>query len=174
MLTQFDERSLYQIVDLRGLIRVLGGLVDFHPLVKSAAATPAERRERFPEIPSQLERLLSTDQSSAVTITIKYTDDGFSIGTTRDRQLEWSFFPKAKLEPERENKIRTTFRELGATPTEDYLSDRGKTRVLNYVLFLDRSLAASLCARLLREVYEMREEDELRFHFHSKNADKPT
>jgi hypothetical protein len=30
-LTAFEERQLYQVLDLHGLIRELTGLIDFHP-----------------------------------------------------------------------------------------------------------------------------------------------
>ncbi len=173
ILMQFDENSLYQILDLRGLIRELGGLVDFHPLVKSSAATTVARREAFAEVAPEVERLVSSEQWSAVTITVKYTDDGFSISKSGDQQLRWSFFPKTKIESEREEKIRSIFRERGAAPTRDYLSDKGKTRILNYVLPRDQALTVSLCGRLLGEVYDMRAEDELRFQF-SPKRDEPT
>ena len=79
-LTAFDERSLYQVLDMRGLVRELTALIDFRPLVKSMEPSSAPvRREAFPELGPEIERLHHSDQWSSVTITIKYTDDGFSI-----------------------------------------------------------------------------------------------
>lgn len=153
---------------------MLGGLVDYHPLVKSPATTTVAHRETLPDVAAEIERLLSSEQQwSALTITVKYTDDGFSISKSGDQQLRWSFFPKVTLQSEREEKIRSIFRERGAAPTQDYLSDKGKTRILNYVLPRDQALTISLCGRLLGEVYDMRAEDELRFQF-SPRRDEPT
>lgn len=72
-----------------------------------------------------------------------------------------------------EEQIRSIFRERGAAPTRDYLSDKGKTRILNYVLPRDQALAVSVCGRLLREAYQTRAEDELRFQFNPTRQEGP-
>ncbi len=172
-LTAFEERQLYQILDLQGLIQELTGLTDFHPLVKPAEPLRAPaRRETFPEIAPQIERLFTSDELSVVTITIKYTDDGFSIGTSDDGGLRWTFFPDAKVEIEREAAIRIMFREDQVAPVKDYLFNAGKARVLEYALPRDQSKTIALCGRLLREIYEMREDDELVFTFHPKRREE--
>jgi hypothetical protein len=170
--TALEDRQLWQILDIQDLIRKLTGLIDFHPLVKPTDPLRAlSRREAFPEIAPQVERLLASDESSAVTITIKYTDDGFSIGKSADERVRWTFFPKAKIETEREARIRAMFRDQQTAPVEDYLSDAGQRRVLGYALPRDDAKTIALCGRLLREIYEMREDDELVFSFHPKRRE---
>src|SRR5581483_2426108 len=96
VLTAFEDRQLYKILDLQGLIRQLGGLIDFHPLVKPTAPVSAPKpRTSFPEVAAQIARLLASDEWSWVTITIRYTDDGFSI-TPLAHKIKWSFHPKVK------------------------------------------------------------------------------
>jgi len=172
--TAFEARQLYQILDLHGLIRTLTGLIDFHPLKKSTEPLRAPtRREAFPEIAPEIERLLASDEWSAVTITIKYTDDGFSVGAVTDERLHWDLFPKAKIETEREARIRALFREEQAALVKDYLSNAGQVRVLEYALPSDAAKTIALCGRLLREIYEMKD-DELIFSFHTKRQEEGT
>lgn len=171
--TAFEDRQLYQVLDLQGLIRKLTGLIDFHPLEKpTEPLRPPTRREAFPEIAPEIERLLASDEWSAVTITIKYTDDGFSIGAGNDGRLHWDFFPKAKIETEREARIRAVFREEQAALIKDYLSNAGQVRALEYALPSEEGKTIALCGRLLREIYEMREDDELVFSFHPKRREE--
>ena len=59
-------------------------------------------------------------------------------------------------------------REGQASPISDYLSNAGQVRMLSYALPRDEAAAIALCGRLLAEVYEMREDDELIFSFHPK------
>jgi hypothetical protein len=173
VLIAFEDRSLYQILDLRGLIRELTGLTDFHPLVKPTEPSPAPaRREMFHELAPEIERLLHSDEWSAVTITIKYTDDGFSITIASDQQVEWSFNLHVKLEADLEARVRAIFRESQVPSTDDYLYNAGQKRVLTYRLPRDEATTIALCGRLLREVYEMRDDDELAFSFRPKRAEK--
>ena len=172
ILTAFEDRQLYQILDLRGLVRKLGGLIDFHPLVKSGEPPRSPRpRETFPELAPQISRLLHSNEWDWVTITIKYTDDGFSITPSADK-IEWSFHPKVKTEAEREAKIRSIFGE-GQTPSvQDYTFNAGQVRALAYALPRDEATTVALCARLLAEVYDMREDDELVFSFRPNRPEK--
>ena len=73
-----------------------------------------------------------------------------------------------RLEADREATIRTIFRESQAPPTEDYLYNYGQKRVLAYELPRDEARTIALCGRLLREVFEMREDDQLVFNFRAK------
>ncbi len=171
ILTAFEDGQLYQILDIRGLVCVLGGLIDFHPLVKPTERTvPLRLRATFPELAPQIARLLGSDEWASVTITIKYTDDGFSITPSGD-QVQWSFHPKVKIQAEHEAKIRAIFREWHAPPIRDYTANAGQVRSLVYALNRDEAKTIALCGRLLGEVYEMREDDELVFSFHSKRAE---
>jgi hypothetical protein len=64
------------------------------------------------------------------------------------------------------------FREDQVAPVKYYLFNAGKARVLEYALPRDQSKTIALCGRLLREIYEMREDDELVFTFHPKRREE--
>ena len=70
-----------------------------------------------------------------------------------------------KTEAERETKIRTIFRERHAPSIWDYTANAAQVRSLAYALSRDGAKTIALCGRLLVEVYEMREDDELVFRF---------
>jgi hypothetical protein len=168
MLIAFEDHQLCRVLDLRGLVRKLGGLIDFHPLLKPPEPTsPPRLRATFPELAPQIARLLGSDEWSWVTITIKYTDDGFSVTPSPDK-IEWNFHPEVKTEGEREAKIRSIFAERGTPPFRDYTFNAGQVRSLAYALPRDEAGTVALCSRLLSEVYEMREDDELVFSFQKK------
>src|SRR5690349_19785143 len=75
-------------------------------------------RTVFLELPPEIARLLGSKEQASVTITIKYTDDGFSLTTKGDR-LEWSCQWDVKTESRRETIFRQHFGK--ARPTRDYL-----------------------------------------------------
>jgi hypothetical protein len=167
----FFSHSLYQILDLNGLIRELGGLTDFHPLRGITADVPsATPRTECPELAPVIDQLLTSPPGTSVTITIAFTDDGFSL-QRRPGTVRFSHYLKSKTEQVQESFIRRLFDEHGWTPLDDYLANGGKTRVLSFVASdRDNSLeVASLATRILCEAYSMRADDTLCVHFQNRN-----
>jgi hypothetical protein len=165
-LVAFSRQSLYQILELNGLIRELGGLTDFHPLSRSAKddAHSPSRRAECPELVPVIERLLTSPPGTAVTITIEFTDDGFSL-RRRQGAVEFSHFLSSKTEQDQESLVRRMFSERGCLPADDYLANGGKTRVLSFVVRDDLSDIASLANKILCEAHSMYPDDTLHSHF---------
>jgi hypothetical protein len=167
----FSSRSLYQILDLNGLIRELGALADFHPLLGTTTGVPSwTRRTECPELAPVIDQLLTSPTGTSVTITIAFTDDGFSL-QRRPGTVSFSHYLNSKTEQVQESFIRRLFDEHGWTPLEDYLMNSGKKRTLSFVASAqeDPLAIASLATRILCEAYSMRTDDTLWFHFHNRN-----
>jgi len=170
----FFSHSLYQILDLNGLVRELGGLADFHPLLGTTTDVQSStQRTECPELAPVIDQLLTSPPGTSVTITIAFTDDGFSL-QRRLGSVRFSHYLNSKTEQAQESFIRGLFDEHGWTPLDDYLSNGGKTRVLSFVANEgDNPLAiAPLATRILCEAYSMRTDDTLSVHFHNMNNEQ--
>jgi len=166
-LVAFFRHSLYQILELNGLIRELGGLVDFHPLVRTATDVQlSSRRAECPDLNPVIDRLLTSPPGTSVTITIEFTDDGFSLEKLQGA-VRFSHFLSSKTEQAQESLVRRMFNERGWLPSDDYLANSGKTRVLSFVVSGrdDPSEIVSLANKILCEAYSMSTDDTLCAHF---------
>ncbi len=166
-LVAFHADSLYQVLELKGLIRELGGLVDFHPLNSPGTDAPvAPPRTECPELDAVIRRFLTSPVGTSVTVTIEFTDDGFSL-SKEAAGVAFLHFLSAKTETEQEALVRRISREYGCTPIDDYLSDRGKTRILSYRVADDATIITTIGSRILCEAYSMRADDSLKPKFRS-------
>jgi len=160
--TAIREDQVYQVLDLDGLIRSLGELVHLHPLAPVPRAAPGslDPRTDIPELNGFAEKVLGFEGRRSVTMTIRHTDDGFSIGRN-EGGVYASFFLKAHLEAQTEHEIRAVFAALGVVPVEDYLSQHDRVRVLTYPLPAEEESLELLAKKLLLDVYRMRQRDGL-------------
>jgi hypothetical protein len=163
-LVAFSSDSLYQVLELKGLIRNLGGLVDFHPFSGTANHADSSPRTDCPELGTVIEQLLASPLGTSVTTTIDFTDDGFSMERQRGA-VKFSHFISSKTEQRQEKLVRRIFQEQGAAPTDDYLSDNGKTRVLLFRVEDEPAAMMAIANRLFCEVYSMRTDDSIRAQF---------
>ena len=157
------EEQLPSVLDLPGLILRLQELATLHPL----RPVPARQIEapgdaEFATIPAEVDRVLTDPDVVSVTMTIRFTDDGLSIGRDGDSCV-FHFHPKPAREPEREARLRALFARSGYSPNQDYLADNGRTRILNYRVPLDRETIVAMCRRVLTEVYGIAKGDIIRF-----------
>ncbi|HEU5136827.1 MAG TPA: hypothetical protein VFU13_16895 [Steroidobacteraceae bacterium] len=162
VITAVRENELYQVLDLDGLIKSLGELVHLHPfkpLPQTAPGSP-RLRDEIPELRGVAEKVLEMDGRRSVTMTIRYTDDGFSIGRN-EAGLYAGFFVKVHLEAQLEREIRSIFAALGLEPSQDYLSQQGRVRVLAYPIPAEEESLELLAKKLLVDVYRMRQSDGL-------------
>jgi len=169
-LVAFHADSLYQVLELKGLIRELGGLIDFHPLTSPRTDAPvATPRTDCPELDAVIQRFLTSPVGTTVTITIEFTDDGFSL-RKEAAGVAFVHFLSAKTETVQEALVRRISSEYGCTPIEDYLSNRGRTRILCYRVADDAATITTIGSRILCEVYAMRGDDSLKPKFRSVTA----
>jgi hypothetical protein len=168
----FTDAQLHQILDFPGLLSTLGEVAAEHPLhrLPEHAPVPATDAE-FQSLPAELRRLLDSTGPQSLTMTIRFTDDGFSVGREADGSFAAHLFPHPRIEPEEAEKILALFANMGIAPTVDYLSDRGRTRVLQFPVPKDVDGIVRVCRRVLTEVYAMRQGDALDFHWHTGNAE---
>lgn len=162
VITAIREDQLYQVLDFDGLVKSLGELVHLHPLVplpKSAAGS-LEPRSDIPELDGVAEKVLGFEGRRSLTMTIRYTDDGFSIGRS-EAGLYASFFLKVLLEAQLELGIRAVFSALGIAPSQDHLSQDGRVRALTYPLPAEEESLELLAKKLLLDAYRMQQRDGL-------------
>jgi hypothetical protein len=166
-LVGFSAEQLYQILDFAALSAVIGEVAVDHPLnspVTVAAPLRAACAD-FGDLSERVATFLDSPNYHSVTMTVQFTDNGVSLGRRRDGGFAMGFFPHPRREPLEESKIRGLFASLGIRPHVDYLSNRGRTRILKFPVPDQRELLTQLCKRVLVEVYDMKEGDTLRFHF---------
>jgi hypothetical protein len=162
----FRQAQLSRILDLAALIRTLGEATPDHPL-RPLPPNPGPASEAdLRQLPAELERFFETATLRSVTVTVRFTDDGFSLTRRSDGRIDLLLFPHPRLEPERETKIRSLCLSAGLGASEDYLSNYGRTRILVYPVPQDglRTIL-TLASRLFLDAYAMRKGDTLLFQF---------
>lgn len=168
----FSDSQLHEIVDFDGLMQRLREIAVDHPL-KPVAQTVEEPAtvEDFDTLSAEVARFLNDAECVSVTMTIRFTDDGLSLGR-REGGYEMGFFAHPRHDSHEASKILTLFSGIGVQPHVDYLCDRGRTRVLEFSIPSEQESIVHLCRRVLGEVYSMRRGDFLEYH-PLKRADIP-
>ena len=171
-LIRFSDSQFDEIVDFDGLMQRLREIAVDHPL-KPVAQTVEEPAtvEDFHTLSPEVARFLNDAECVSVTMTIRFTDDGLSLGR-REGGYEMGFFAHPRQDPHEATRILTLFADIGVQPHVDYLCDRGRTRVLEFSIPSDQESIVHLCRRVLAEVYSMRRGDVLEYH-PLKKADVP-
>jgi len=172
-LIAFSDRQLHGIVDFDGLRQRLREIAVDHPLqpVAQTAEEPATA-EDFDTLPAEVARFLNDSECVSVTMTIRFTDDGLSLGCREGGGYELGFFAHPRHDPHEASKILTLFASIGVQPHVDYLCDRGRTRVLEFSIPSEQESIVHLCRRVLAEVYSLRRGDVLEY-YPLKRADIP-
>ena len=171
ILVGFPDEPLSGILDLAGLMRVLGELAVDHPRNPLEPTLGPASEVDLGDLRSTIGQFFLASESESVTITIDFTDDGLSLGRRPDGSNTLSFFPRTRINPARETELRAACLAHGLTPEQDYLADRGRTRILVYAVRPDDvSNLAKLAARIFQDVYCMRRGDVQRNRFRSAVA----
>lgn len=160
----FSDRQLHEIVDFDGLMQRLREIAADHPLkpVSQPAAEPASDEE-FESVSGEVARFLNDPECVSLTMTIRFTDYGLSIGR-RDAGYGMGFFPHPRRDPDEAGKLLSLFAGIGVQPHVDYLANGGRTRVLKFATPSEHESIVGLCKRVLAEVYSMRRGDALDYH----------
>lgn len=165
ILMEFSDDRLYQILDFPGLIKVLGEVATDHPISPLGLSSRPVANSRQAELRQEVSKFLANDEYLSLSITIVFTDDALHLGRRREGGFEMGFFTKPRREPDEESKIRSMFASIGTTPHVDYLSNGGRTRVLDFAIPDDLSIILNLCDRVFDEIYSIRYNDSLRYSF---------
>lgn len=163
-LVVFSADQLYQILDFSGLRRAIEEVAADHPLYPPTLFEPIGQLD-LTELSERVHEFLTNRDFAALTIVIRFTDDGVSIGRRDEDGLEMNFFLRSKQEPNHEAAIRTLFEERGWSAHRDYLANKGRTRILQFPVPVDRDTIVQVCAQVLASVYSMRAGDSLRYEF---------
>ena len=168
----FSDKQLHEIVDFDGLMQRLREIAADHPLkpIPQPAAEPATD-EDFESVPREVGRFLNDPECVSLTMTIRFTDDGLSLGR-REGGYEMGFFPHPRRDPDEAGKVLSLFAGIGVQPHVDYFANGGRTRVLEFSIPSEHESIVDLCKRVLAEVYSMRRGDVLDYH-PLKRADIP-
>jgi hypothetical protein len=158
----FSDSQLHEIVDFDGLMQRLREIAVDHPLkpVAQTAEKPATEAD-FHTLSAEVARFLN--DAECVSVTIRFTDDGLSLGR-REGGYEMGFFAHPRRDPHEASKILSLFAGLGVQPHVDYFCDRDRTRVLEFPIPSGHESIAHLCRRVLAEVYSMRRRDVIDYH----------
>jgi hypothetical protein len=168
-LIAFSDKQLHEIVDFSGLIQRIREVAADHPLqpIPNLAAEPA-RADDFDTLEPEIAKFLNSAEYVSVTITIRFTDDGLSLGR-RDGGYDVHFFAHPRQDADEDSRILSLFASIGVQPLVDYFCDRGRTRVLQFPIASDQDAIVQLCRRVLMDVYSMRRGDGLDYHFLRKS-----
>jgi hypothetical protein len=165
----FSDSQLHEIVDFDGLLQRLREMAVDHPL-KPVAQTVEEPAtvEDFDTLLAEVARFLNDVECVSVTMTIRFTDDGLSLGR-REGGSVMGFFAHPRHDPHEASKILSLFAGMGVQPLVDYGCDRGRTRVLQFPIPSERDPIVALCKRVFVELHSMRRGDVLDYHFLRKS-----
>lgn len=162
----FPDEQLHSILDLAGLIRTLGELAEEHPLHPLPTQPGPASEADLGDLQTVVGGFLNNPELESVTASICFTDDGASLTRRQDGSVELVLLPHPRRDAHRESPLRAECRAAGLSPAQDYLSSRGRTRVLVYpIAALSESAIVNLLSRIFLGAYQMRSGDVLRYHF---------
>lgn len=156
----FTDRQLHEILDFPALLRTLRAIAADHNNKRPSLTASAATHEEFGSLRSEIAKFLNDSECASLTVTIRFTSDALSL-SRGERGCEMHFFMRPRVDPDRDTKILALFVAVGLQPNADYLSDRGRTRVLAFPMECELDVIEQLCRRVLTEVYSMREGDAL-------------
>jgi hypothetical protein len=157
------DADLHQVLDFEGVAIRLREVALDHPL---HAALPGSGGDlagagRFEELRTHVVAMVADPRPASLTITIQFTDDAFCLRRNEKAELEAMFFPNPRRDPGEEARIRALFQGVRIQPRDDYLADRGRTRVLSYPIGGSAEEIVALCIRILEEVHRLSPKDAL-------------
>jgi hypothetical protein len=164
-LVHVQDNELSSVYDLHGLNAWLADHAKFQP-----PAAEEARRGAIPELAPAIDRVFETGEM--LTLLIRHTSKGFSLRPNSEG-VRWNLTVQRERRDREEARIREVFAATGVAPKGDRMLMGGRFLQLSYEMPRDRVQTEFLCVRILREVHEMRERDELIFNFRGKPPAPP-
>jgi len=153
----FPEEQLHPILDLGGLMGTLMEVASEHPLQQAPAQPGSASAADLGTLDAEVARFFQSPELQTLTITVRFTDDGLSLTRLGVGSVNLLLFPHPRRNPAHEAALRAICENAALTPIQDYLADRGRTRVLVYSVPEHGHVAISrLAGRIFLEAYDMR------------------
>jgi len=160
----FPDEQLRGLLDIEALMVWLREVAVDHPLtpVPPLSREPATD-DVFDALPDQIAAFLDDGEIVSLTMMIRFVDDGVSVSRVSGA-IELHFYAHPRRTPDKAPSILALFDSLGVRPSTDYLSDRGRTRILAFPIPRNRDAIVGLCRRVLLELCGVRRGDVLDYH----------
>lgn len=159
----FGESDLYQLLNYAELTGVIGELQQV--IDASAPQGGISPQATFaPDLVSieQNIRDWGKQQKRSLHISARYTDDGLFV-QMKDGQPRLVLFSHPLRKQEENLRLNALLSKWSLSPEEDYLADKGRTRVLSARLPSDVGVIAKICAEMFTVVYQSAGDTELQF-----------
>ena len=159
----FPDEQLGGLLDVEGLMAWLREVAFDHPLTPVPLPSEPATDDVFDALPDQIAAFLDDEEIVSLTMMIRFVDDGVSVSRVSGA-IELHFYAHPRRTPDKAASILALFDSLGVRPSTDYLSDRGRTRILAFPIPRNRNAIVDLCRRVLLEVSGIRHGDVLDYH----------
>lgn len=163
----YTADNIHSIIEFDELFRNMAEVATFRPLSSPETVVfPIGVNETsLKDLNERIKEFSADSECLSMTATIKYRDDGFSLGRREGGGFEIGFFPHPYMDPKEDQNLLSLFSEIGVSPHVDYLSDRGRTRILEFGMPENRNEILALCVRVLTEIYSMDLRDDLKYSY---------
>lgn len=168
-----DESQLYQILDLDDLcVALKGHVAGWVPKqAKSESGEAKVSPQSVTELHGRIADLLANPLLDSATVTIKFTDDGFSITKLKGNSVRLSFFCGTFEQPNKEAVVRSLFKSAQIEPDDDYLAECGRMRVLTYIVPSDILWIVEVSVEFFQTACSMRSDDSFKCTYGIRDKD---
>jgi len=159
----FGESDLYQLLNYAELLSVIGELQQV--FATSAPQGHLSPQATFAPDLALIERNIrdwENQQKRSLHIAARYTDDGLFV-QLKEGQRRLVLFTHPLRKQQENLRLNAFLSKWSLSPDEDYLADKGRTRVLSARLPDDIGAIAKICAEMFTVVYESAGDTELQF-----------
>lgn len=162
ILIGFHESQLYELLSIDEL---LSAVTELRHVIRGNAATREATEPRLVLDRTVLAERVATFLSSpsrSLQIGVRFTDDGVFV-QRRAGKNELSLYMHPLREPEKNCRLDQLIRARNLHVREDYLADKGRTRIISVAVSEDEAEIVDLSAAVLSDVLAIRPGDELTF-----------
>ena len=162
--TGYREDDLYRILDMEGLCRVISELAQVHAArMKPLDRTPCVFVPDERAFDSRIREWMAGSVPS-LHVRKRYSDDGCFLKRAKSGSgFSLRLFPHPLRNPRENQRIDAWLQRWKLAPSEDYLADLGRTRILGAPLPDDPSAIVGICVSLFTDAYDTDAEAEIQF-----------
>lgn len=160
------EDQLYSVLDINELRTNLKSLVHLHPIHDNATNNKVLLTEENKKIiiKSVNNVFKSKKPNDVITMTTNYRDKGLSI-EYKGGGFNLGVFIDCKEYPEEESGLRKIFDKLNIPPSEDYLSQHERVRILSYQVQKTNEEVAEIIGDIFLKIYKIKDNEKIKPHY---------